>query len=139
MQWMISDTLAMIADWNYDIDAETTADFRIGMALDHTPALTIYVDYVEIDAYASRDIHWGFDYELTTKYTLGFDHRIDLGDSDDRTISLSLTRQLPRWKLVFLAEMDELETDSTIGVVLIPEGFGGSSHTRPTFANSQFN
>jgi hypothetical protein len=139
MAWMITDTLAMIADWNYDIDAETSADFRIGLALDHTPALTIYVDYVEIAAYASRDIHWGFDYRLTTKYALGFNHRVDLSDADDQTISLSLTRQLPRWKLVFLAEFDELETDQTIGVVLIPEGFGGSSRTRPTFYNPHVN
>ena len=136
--WMVSDTLATVAEWTYDIDADVLAQWRVGLSLDHTPQLTLFADYAELDQLSSRLLSYGFDYRLTTKYTARFNHRMDLSDSGDRNIDLALIRQLPRWKLVFLARIDELDDEQTFGVVLIPDGLGGSRYRRVLSDNPWF-
>ena len=136
--WMISDTLGMVAEVTEDLEENETSQWRIGATLQHTPALALYVDYVSIHEYNNKDINWGFEYQLTSKYRVLFNHRTNLERTDDRSMELSLVRQLPRWKLVVLAELDELDDEQIFGIVLIPDGLGGSRYSRPTFRSPHF-
>ena len=133
LMWMVSDTLAAVAELTYDLDADVTSQWRVGMSLDHSPQLTLHADFTELDILSSRLLSYGFDYRMTTKYTVRFDHRLDLSTSGDRSIDVALIRQLPRWKLVVLARIDELDDEETIGIVLIPDGIGGSRY-RPVLS-----
>ena len=87
---------------------------------------------------SSRLLSYGFDYRLTTKYTVRFTHRLDLSASGDRSIDVALIRKLPRWSLIFLATMDELDDNHTFGIVLVPDGIGGSRYERAMSTQSVF-
>ena len=74
-------------------------------------------------------LSYGLTYQLTRKYDLGLRHTLDFGGDESRSLEVTLERKLPRWRLLVLARIDELDDDQTFGVVLIPEGFGGSSRS----------
>ncbi|MFW6060176.1 MAG: LPS-assembly protein LptD, partial [Phycisphaeraceae bacterium] len=122
--WMVSDTLGVSGDLTYNFENDTLAEWRLGATLDHTPRLRSFLTYSEIDPLASRLLTYGFDYQLTTKYRLGFQHRLDFGENDSRTLRLSLERRLPQWRLRLYASVDEVDDEQTVGLVFVPEGFG---------------
>jgi len=136
--WMVSDTLGMVAELTQDLEANNTSQWRIGATMQHAPSLVTYVDFASIHEYNSKDLSYGLDYQLTSKYRLGLSQTVNLERTDDRSIELTLTRQLPRWKLVLLAEIDELDDEQIIGIVLVPDGLGGSKYRRPTFRSPHF-
>lgn len=131
--WMISDTLAFAADMDYDFENSQVAQWRAGLTMQHTPMFTSFVDYAEIQPLDSRLLRYGFTYQFTRKYSLGFSHTIDLAGTQGRHMNLTLARELPRWRLLMFFEHDELDDDTTIGVVLIPLGVGQSRYTRPLY------
>ncbi len=132
--WRVSEVLALSGDMTFNIDRERTAQWRVGTSLRHTPRLSSFVDYAEIDDLASRLLHYGFTYELTRKYDLRFKHVLDFGSDASRQFEVRLERRLPRWRLIALVRVDELDDEQTFGLVLIPEGFG-SSRYRPSDAS----
>lgn len=136
--WMVSDTLGVVAELTEDLDAEDTSQWRIGATMQHAPTLMTFVDYVTIHEFGNKDLSYGLNYQLTSKYRLGLSHTVNLEHTEDRSIELTLTRQLPRWKLVVLAELDDLDDEQIIGVVLVPDGIGGSKYQRPTFRSPHF-
>jgi len=79
---------------------------------------------VEIRSLNSQLISWGFTYRLTRKYELGFRHRIDLEDDEVRSLDVTLVRKLPRWKLAVVFELDDIDDETFIGFVLVPDGVG---------------
>ena len=81
---------------------------------------------------SSRLLVYGFDYDLTRKYNIGFQHTLDLGgDDQSRSIQLSLERKLPQWRLIIVARLDELDDEQTFGLALVPEGAGSSRVLQP--------
>lgn len=131
LMWMVSDNLAIASDLTYDLERGYLAQWRIGGTLQHTPAFSTFVDFAELNALNSRLLSYGFAYELTRKYTLSLAHTIDLEGNQGRSIAVTLVRKLPRWRLVFLLDHNELDDDTTVGVVLVPVGLGSSRYTRP--------
>jgi hypothetical protein len=128
LMWWVSDALAAVAEATYDLDADVMSQWRAGMSLRQSPQLTLFADFAELDQLSSRLLSYGLDYRLTPKYTVSFNHRMDLSSSGDRSIDLAVIRKLPRWKLVFLARIDELDDRQTFGIVLIPDGLSGSRY-----------
>ena len=121
--WMISDTLALVGDINYNLENQAhVAQWRTGLTLDHSPRLTSFVTYGEIDILSSRLLTYGFVYQLTTKYTGGVSHTVDFGPNEDSRVNLWLERKLPRWRLRLFAQVDQLGDDQSIGISLLPEG-----------------
>lgn len=120
--WQVSDTLAGIGELTQNLDDGTIAQWRAGTVMQHSPVLTTFMDYTEIDALDSRYFSWGFYYKLTTKYTLGFRHAYELSHNHNQIIDVTLVRKLPRWRLGVLARYDSIEEDKSIGIVLIPDG-----------------
>ncbi|MCX5660670.1 MAG: LPS assembly protein LptD [Planctomycetota bacterium] len=120
--WQVSDTLAGIGEITKNLADGTTAQWRAGVVMQHSPVLTTYMDYTELDALDSRYFTWGFFYKLTSKYSMGFRHSYELSHSHDQVIDVTLTRKLPRWRLGVLARYDSIDDDKTIGIVLIPDG-----------------
>jgi len=123
MLWMVTDTLGVMGDLTYNLEDSQTAQWRLGISLDHSPRLSSYVTYHEVDALDSRILTYGFDYDLTTKYRVGFIHRLDFAEDESRNISLTLDRKLPRWTLRGVIDYDEIDSETVVGFILIPEGF----------------
>jgi hypothetical protein len=136
--WMISDSLASMSEFTYDFDQDKVTQWRTGLSLEHSPMLTTFVDYQEIDTLDTRLLTYGFSYRLTSKYFMTFEHRLDFSNSseDQRYIDLTLVRELPRWNLIGLYSFDETDGDHTFGVMLIPVGLGGSRYGRPLYGSA---
>lgn len=130
IMWLVSNNLSAAADLVYDLEAEQLDQWRVGLNLQHAPNLTSFIDYVDLDVASSRLLRYGFDYQLTAKYNIYFAHTLDLAEGGSRSIELAVVRKLPRWRMIFLLEHDEVDSDTTVGVRLIPIGIGGSSYTR---------
>ena len=127
LMWAISDTLALAAETTYSIEDSNVPQWRLGISMQHTPRLTRLVDYLETDELGQRLLSYGFTYQLTTKYELGLQHLLDLVEGDTRDIEMTLTRRMSRWRLIMVARHDQVDDEQTIGVVLVPEGFGGGA------------
>jgi len=123
--WMVSDTLGVSGELTHSLETDRVVQWRFGGTLQHTPRFSSFVRYDEIDILNSRLLSYGFTYILTVKYELGFRQRIDFARSQSRSIDLWLERRVPKWRIRLTANVDQIENNQTIGIVLIPEGFGG--------------
>ena len=131
LMWMVSDALAAVGELVYSFENERVPQWRLGLSLRQGPRLSFFTDYSEIDLLSSRLLTYGFNYELTRKYTVSLRHTLDLGGDDSRSIALSLERKLPRWRMVIETRIDELDDEVTFGIVLIPEGVRSSRLVQP--------
>ncbi len=124
--WLVTDTLAFTGDLTQNLEDGETAAWRAGINLQHTPRLTSFVEYSELDVLDSRLLTYGFAYQLTTKYRVGFEQQLDFGERDTRRIRGFVERALPRWTLRLDASFDEVDDETTFGVVLVPQGLADS-------------
>jgi len=131
LAWMVSESFAVVAETNYSLEFTEMSEWRLGGTLQHSPDLSSYVDYVEIDPISARLLTYGFDYRLSAKYHLGFSHTIDLDGGDARGIEVQLVRQLPRWKMILRVAHDEINDEQSFAILLIPDGV--DTHISPTF------
>jgi len=120
--WMVSDTLAAVADVTYNLEKDRAVQYRTGLSIDHSPRLTSYIEYDVIDVIPSELIHAGFTYKLTTKYTLGVDQTFDLELDRFRSLQVSVERKLPGWTMRAVVNADDIDDRTTIGIVLEPDG-----------------
>jgi len=125
--WLVTDTFALSSELIYDLEENELAQFRIGGTMQHTPRFATFVDYDELPVFDSKLITYGFSYQLTAKYAVGFSQRIDLEDSSIHDINVSVERRLPRWRFLVTASIDDIDDETTVGFLLIPQGFGNST------------
>jgi len=120
--WMVSDTLAAVADVTYNMELDRAVQYRTGISIDHTPNLTSYIEYDVIDVIPSELIHAGFTYKLTKKYTVGLDQSFDVELDRFRSLQVSLERRLPGWTMRAVVNADDIDDRTTVGFVLEPNG-----------------
>ena len=121
--WMVTDTLGFSGELTHSLEDDRIVQWRIGGTLQHTPRLTSFVRYDEIDLLDSQLLSYGFTYRLTAKYEMGFRQRIDFTRDESRSIDLWLERRVPRWLVRLTARVDEIDDNQSIGITLTPEGF----------------
>jgi len=122
--WAVSDSLGMTGEFTYDFEHDQLAQWRIAAQVDHTPALRSFVWFDELKPLDTRLITYGINYDLTTKYNVRVRHQFDIGGDPNRTFGLTLERRLPSWRLQLRGSFDQVDDEQTIGLVLVPEGFG---------------
>lgn len=123
--WMVTDTLGLAGELTHSLETDQVVQWRFGGTLQHTPRFSSFVRYDEIDVLDSRLLSYGFTYILTTKYEMGLRQRIDFARDQSQSLDLWLERRLPKWRVRLTASVDEIDDNQTIGIVLVPEGFGG--------------
>ena len=129
--WLLSDTFGVTGELTYSFDSNQVVQWRLGASMQHTPRLSSFVEFEELDVLQARLLDYGLTYQLTTKYRVALAHRLDLGEGDSRRLSFSLERKLPRWSLQLVGSYDELKEETTVGLVLIPQGFETRSPRLP--------
>ncbi len=138
-RWMVSDTLAAIGEITEDLNTGEVVEplpeyrggviqkvislntgyieqWRVGGVLQHSPVLTSFLSFTDIHTLDSRQVAWGFNYQLTAKYQLGFTHTIDVGHTNSQDLNVTLTRKIPGWRVVVLAHYDPLDDDHRVRV-----------------------
>jgi len=135
--WMVTDSFGLAGEMTYATDEEDgddgsgggIAQWRVGATLDQSPRLRVFLSYESVDPLDIELLTYGLAYELTAKYRMSVQHRLDFGDDDRRFVDLQLDRALPRWTLRFAAQFDQIEDEQTFGILLLPQGLTG--RTRP--------
>lgn len=122
--WAATEAVAITGEVTHNFENGRVAQWRVGGEMRHDEHLSTFVHYREIDPIDAQLLTYGFALKLTTKYRFTFNHTLDFGQSQSRSIHLSLDRQLPRAVLQFVVSYDEIDDDTTIGLVLTPSGFG---------------
>lgn len=120
LMWMISDTLAGVGELVYDFDANQIAYWRVGASMEHSPVLTSYMEYSEIDSLNSRLLSMGFNYKLTRKWTAGVRYTFDFESNKTRNIDLTMVRELSDWRFAINFRHDEIDNRQSISVVIMP-------------------
>lgn len=123
--WQVSDSVGAVGEITYDFELDDVAQWRVGAALRHGPRLSSILSYEELEPLDSALLRWGLNYELTTKYRFAANQTLDLTGSERRRLNLALERRLPRWSFRVTASFDQLDSEESIGIVLIPQGWGG--------------
>lgn len=123
--WQVTDTLAAIGNVNYNFDQGEVARWNAGITVDHTPRLTTYIAVRRIESVDSMILQYGVDYLLTPKWHLGFNQSFDLEEGNNRSVSVTMTRRMPRWLMIVSFDVDTVGDVQSVGVALAPEGFGG--------------
>lgn len=120
--WMVTDTLGVAGELTHSLESDRVAQWRLGATLDHTPRLSSFLNYEEIDVLDSQLLTYGFGYRLTTKYRVGFIQTLDFSENDSQQIDLVVDRQLPRWTLRVKVGFDAIDDEQRISISLIPDG-----------------
>lgn len=124
MLWAATQAVAVTGELTHSFETGNVVQWRMGVEMRHDDHLTTFTHYRAIDPIDARLLTYGFALDLTTKYRLSFSHTLDFGQSQSRSINLTLDRKLPRARLQLVVAYDEIDDDTTIGLVLIPDGFG---------------
>ena len=136
--WRVTDALAAVGDLDYSTESGEIAQWRVGATMRHSADFITFVEYNELAVLNSRLFSYGFTYQLTPKYIVDFRHTWDIRESQSRSVRVSLTRKLPRWRLVIVLDHDEINDNNTFGVVLIPDGVRASAFTNALTNLSEF-
>jgi len=120
--WLVTDSLAVVGEALQNLEDHFLAQWRTGIQLRHSPDLSTFVDYTEIEDLDERLLSYGFNYRLSSKYAIGFSHTYDLARGESRGIDARLTRRLPRWTMEIFTSYDDIDDEATLGVVLYPDG-----------------
>lgn len=129
--WMVSDTLGVTGELTHSFETDKVVQWRIGATMIHTPRLTSFVNVYDLEVFDSQRLIYGFNYELTTKYSVRFSHQFSLTGEEADRYNFALARKLPRWLLQLVGSYDEIEDETTLGLVLSPQGFNVRSPTIP--------
>ncbi|MEX2670801.1 MAG: LPS assembly protein LptD [Phycisphaeraceae bacterium] len=123
--WQVTDTFSLLADVNYSFDSDEVERWNAGAMMDHTPRLSSFINYREIERLDSALVRYGFEYLMTSKYHVGFSQSYDVERNRLRNLTVTLTRRMPRWLLIVAFDHDSIGDVTSAGIALAPEGFGG--------------
>jgi hypothetical protein len=97
--WQISDTTALLGDFNYDTDSAAFAQASLGLAVSRDPRVRYYIGWRYLKDLDSSLATFGVNYKLSRKYSISFFEQYDMDYDGSTNVATSLTivRQLPRW------------------------------------------
>jgi lipopolysaccharide assembly outer membrane protein LptD (OstA) len=123
--WRISDSMAVLADAQYNLDDGVLATASIGLAARRDEYLSYFIGTRYIDELDSNITTLAITYQLTPKYTLGLSGSYDFGQGDSVRNSVMLTRRFDRFFMSVQAFRDETDDDNGVSFNLYPEGIAG--------------
>src|SRR5690606_4738384 len=95
IRWALSDSVALLADVTYSLEDDDVPLWHLGTLIHHTPRFRSFIEYAEIDIIDSQLLTWGFNYNLTSKYSFAYQQRLNLGENETQDLTLTLERRLP--------------------------------------------
>lgn len=134
--WRISDSTAVLADAQYNLDEGELATASIGLAARRDEYLSYFVGTRYIEVLNSNITTVAVTYQLTPKYTIGVSGSYDFGEGDRVRNSLTLTRKFDRFFMAVQVYRDETNDESGFTFNLYPEGITqglGSNGLRNVF------
>jgi hypothetical protein len=131
--WRLSDTTAILSDFNWDVDDAEIEQFNIGLSRLVWPNLSLYlgtrymrsVQTNNNDRYeGSHALTFAATYKLTPRYMLAFSHQYDFERNGLVSTQVSLIRRYNRLFYAITYGVDESLDSRTISLTIWPEGVG---------------
>jgi len=128
--WRLSDTTAILSDFNWDVQDADIEQFDIGLSKMVWPNLSLYLGTrymrsVEIDnKKGSNAFTFAATYKLTPRYMLAFAHQYDFERNGLISTEFSLIRRYNRFFYALTYSVDESLDNRTISLTMWPEGVG---------------
>ncbi|MBC8109080.1 MAG: LPS assembly protein LptD [Anaerolineae bacterium] len=122
--WRISDSTALLADAQYNIDQGELATTSIGLAVQRDPRLSYFIGTRYIGQINSTIANIAATYDLSAKYTLSFNQGFNLSDRTNQNSSVTIIRRFDRLLATLTLYYDAVEDQSGFQFGLIPEGLG---------------
>jgi hypothetical protein len=128
--WRVSDTTAILSDFNWDVADAEIEQFNIGISRMVWPNLSVYVGTrylrsVEIDGKkGSNALTFGATYKLTPRYSISFAHQYDFERDGLIATQVSIIRRYNRLYYALSYGVDESLDRRTITLTIWPEGVG---------------
>lgn len=131
--WRISDDTVLMSDVQYNLEEKTVATAAIGLAVRRDERLSYTIGNSYIDALDSNITSVGLNYMISRKYTFGYNQSFDFGQGDNVSYTTTLTRKFDTFALIFRANYDQYNDESSFGFSLQPMGAGGAFGTDNAF------
>jgi hypothetical protein len=125
--WQISDTTALLSDFNVDTDRGILAQSNLGLAVSRDPRVRYYAGWRYLKDLDSSLATFGVNYQISRKYSVSFFEQYDMKfkGGQNAATTLTLIRQFPRWYAgVTATYIKGQDTGDNIALMLVlwPEG-----------------
>ncbi|MFP4106384.1 MAG: hypothetical protein ACLFVU_09875 [Phycisphaerae bacterium] len=122
--WNISDSAALLADANYDIDDDNFGTASAALSIARDPRLRYYIGARYLRDLDSGVGTFGLKYDISKKYSLGFfqQYDFDYQSGDNLATKITLTRKFERLYASFSVVYDDREGDVGVFLNIWPEG-----------------
>ncbi len=118
--WRASESTAILADAQYNLDERTMATRSAGLVVQRGDRMTYYVGNRYIHDLNSNILSFLMNYELSTRYTLGFGQSYDYGSDQNVTSNASVMRRFDAFYMIFSVRYDDASGDQGFFVSLRP-------------------
>ena len=127
--WRISDTTALLADEQFNLDEMSLATTSIGLAVQRDTRLSYFVGARYIGQLNSTIASTAINYEMSTKYALQFVESVNLSDRRNQNTTFTLIRKFDRFYITFSVYYDAVEDVSGVRFGLVPLGLSRAVST----------
>jgi lipopolysaccharide export system protein LptA len=120
--WRVSDTMAVLADEEWNVNNRDLATASCGVAVRHDPRVFYFVGlrYVAPERSTIASITSG--YQISTKYSVSVSQSFDFTQNSDVGTNVTLTRKLDRLMFSISIFHDAINNTNGVRFNLIPEG-----------------
>jgi hypothetical protein len=124
--WLISNSTALLADAEYNVDHETLATGSVGMSVQRLDRLSYYFGLRYIEPLDSDLATFTAQYQLSTKYALEFTQSYDFSQSQDVSSEFGIIRAFDTVTAKLTVFSDSTTGDNGVTFNIFPTGLGPS-------------
>src|SRR5205823_5699253 len=117
------------ADLQHNLDQQETATTSIGLAVQRDSHLAYFLGLRYIGEVNSTIASFAANYELSTKYSIGFSQSYSLTSRQNQSTDIQILRRFDRFFMTVGISYDEIENTSGFSVGIFPEGLGYTAST----------
>ncbi len=123
--YRISDTMALLADMNYDLEDGRLSLANVSYVVEHSPRYSYALGLRRIEHTDSTLAGFGSNWRLNEKHTLALRAYYDVERSELEMFDVTIVRKFPRWYAGLTFELDEIEDSIGVSLSVWPEGAPG--------------
>jgi hypothetical protein len=124
--WLISNSTALLADAEYNVDHQTLATGSVGLSVQRLDRMTYYFGLRYIEPLDSDLATFSMQYQLSDKYALEFTQSYDFSQSQDVSSEIGIIRAFDTVTAKLTIFSDSTTGDNGVTFNIFPTGLGPS-------------
>lgn len=120
--WRISDSTAMLTDFNWNFDRGKFDSANVALAVQRTPRFSYFIGWAYVRDIESSLLGFGANYAISQKHTLAFRNYFDIEEGRNAEFAITYIRKWPRWYTGISFELDDTQDTVGISLSIWPEG-----------------